>query len=72
MQGYNLKEESEWIKVREMAYASLVGSHLNPKKIPSKQRFIPIGNNKPTKISEEGANKLLEAMKKYQEEKNGR
>lgn len=71
MQGYNLKEENEWIKVREMAYASLVGSHLNPKKLPSKKRFIPIGRKKKPKIDERAKQMMLNAWSKYNKEKNG-
>ena len=41
--AFRRMEKAEWYQVREIAYASLVGSHMNPKKLPkSKEKFIPL------------------------------
>jgi hypothetical protein len=41
--AYHRIEKNEWYKVREIAYSSLIGSHIDPKKLPkSKDKFIPL------------------------------
>ena len=61
--SYNRIEKSEWCKVREIAYASLIGSHVDPKKLPkSKDKFMPLDSE----VSK-GVSKLaLEAIKNAQ------
>jgi len=61
--SYNRIEKSEWYKVREIAYASLIGSHVDPKKLPkSKDKFMPLDSE----VSK-GVSKLaLEAIKNAQ------
>lgn len=72
MHGYNQVEETDWYKVREMAYASMIGSHMNPKKIPSKNRFIPIGKKAKPKVSKEQIERLAKLQREYKEKvKNG-
>ena len=66
--AYHRMEKNEWYKVREMAYASLIGSHIDPKKLPkSKEKFIPLdsesGNVKT--ISDEARNAILKAQQEY-------
>ena len=65
-------EETDWYKVREMAYASMIGSHMNPKKIPSKNRFIPIGKKAQPKVSKEQIERLAKLQREFKEKvKNG-
>lgn len=57
--------------VREVAYYSMIGSHLNPKKLPkSKQAFWSIGQD--SKIDKERMDKMKEAMRKAVEQYNNR
>ena len=61
-------EKNEWYKVREMAYASLIGSHIDPKKLPkSKDKFIPLDseNNNAQGVSDVARKAILEAQQQY-------
>ena len=61
-------EKNEWYKVREMAYASLIGSHIDPKKLPkSKDKFIPLDsvNNNVQGVSDVARKAILEAQQQY-------
>jgi len=60
-------EKNEWYKVREMAYASLIGSHIDPKKLPkSKDKFIPLdGESNAKGLSDVHRNAILKAQKQY-------
>lgn len=68
--AYNRKQEKDWFKIRELAYASIIGPHLDPKKIPSKKQFMPLGE-KPG-ISEKMKERMLQAIDKYKKEKNAK
>ncbi len=62
--AYRRMDRYSWIKVREIAYQALVGSHMNPKKLPrSKDKFMPLDDKKEKQLTE----KQLEAMRKAQE-----
>ena len=66
--AYHRIEKNEWYKVREMAYASLIGSHVDPKKLPkSKDKFIPLDNdvNNSNGISEAARKAILKAQQEY-------
>tara|TARA_R110000868_G_scaffold359172_1_gene621022 strand:+ start:259 stop:504 length:246 start_codon:yes stop_codon:yes gene_type:complete len=66
--AYHRIEKNEWYKVREMAYASLIGSHVDPKKLPkSKDKFIPLDNdvNNSNSISEAARKAILKAQQEY-------
>ena len=53
--------------VREVAYYAMIGSHLNPKRLPkSKQEFWSIGNDK--KLSKDRMEAMKEAMRKAVEQ----
>ena len=65
--GYNRKQEREWFKIREIAYASIIGPHLDPKKLPSKQKFMPLGKKG---VTEKMVVRMKEAVDKYNKEKN--
>ena len=72
--AYHRIQKNEWYKVREMAYASLIGSHIDPKKLPkSKEKFIPLdsaqGNVKT--ISDAARKAMLKAQEEYNNKING-
>jgi hypothetical protein len=70
--AYHRIEKNEWYKVREMAYASLIGSHIDPKKLPkSKDKFIPLDEDNNNKSSNT-VDAMREAILKSQEEYNNR
>jgi len=69
--AYTKSELNEWYKIREVAYSALIGSHINPKKLPkSKESFMPLGNAKARrKVNEQQKLAFLEAYKKYLNER---
>lgn len=70
--AYHRIEKAEWYKVREIAYASLIGSHMNPKKLPkSKDKFIPLDFNVSNIKAEKMREILLKAAKTYKDRHNG-
>ena len=68
--AYDRKQEKDWFKIRELAYASIIGPHLDPKKVPSKERFMPLG--KKPGISEKMRERMKEAIKEYKDKKNAK
>jgi hypothetical protein len=63
--GHNRKEKNEWFKVRELAWASLIGSHVDPKKLPkSKEKFIPL-EGKIESITELMKDRIRDVRDKY-------
>jgi len=57
--------------VREVAYYSMIGSHLNPKKLPkSKEAFWQVGRD--VKVDKERVERMKEAMRKAVEQYNNR
>lgn len=62
--AYNRMQDREDLRAREIAWASLVGSHINPKKLPkNKERFWSIGK-KTSNVTES----MMEAMRKAKEQ----
>jgi len=63
--GNRKKDHDVWFKVREVAYASLIGPHMNPKKLPkSREAFMPL-RLESIKPATDSAKELL--MKKIEE-----
>ena len=63
--AYHRIEKNEWYKIREMAFASLIGSHIDPKKLPkSKEKFIPLDNSSDLAI-EKMRETILKAQQAY-------
>ena len=59
--AYQRVEKRDWYKVREIAYASLIGPHCDPKKLPkTKESFMPM--NEKSGVSKS----MIEQMKKAQ------
>ena len=64
--AYHRIEKNEWYKVREMAYASLIGSHIDPNKMPkSKEKFIPLEDKAEKGLSDFARNAILKAQQEY-------
>ncbi len=62
--AFRRMDKYSWMKVREIAYQALVGSHMNPKKLPkSKEKFMPLDDRKQKQLTD----KQLEAMRNAQE-----
>jgi hypothetical protein len=70
--GYKRAELNDWKKVREISYYSLIGSHMNPKRLPKNiQKFMPLeGEKKDKTISDEQRNAFLIEAQKYINKKN--
>ena len=61
-------QERDWEKVRLVSWYSMVGSHLDAKKMPkSLSQFMPLELDKRqvSAISEDHKQRFLEAMKEY-------
>jgi hypothetical protein len=69
--AYHRIQKNEWYKVREIAYSSLIGSHIDPKKLPkSKEKFIPLDeSNNRTDTVDAVRNAILKAQKEYNTKK---
>jgi hypothetical protein len=69
--AYMKNEQNDWYKVREVAYASIIGSHMNPKKIPkSKEAFMALGiGGTKKKVNDAQKQAFLNAYKKYLDER---
>ena len=65
-------EKNEWYKVREIAYSALIGSHLDPKKLPkTKEKFMPLDGKKGLTDKQVAAIKAAQEQYKKDLEKNG-
>tara|TARA_R110000796_G_scaffold101576_1_gene210243 strand:+ start:236 stop:466 length:231 start_codon:yes stop_codon:yes gene_type:complete len=63
--AYHRIEKNEWYKIREIAYASLIGSHIDPKKLPkSKEKFIPLDSSNDLEI-DKMRQTILKAQQAY-------
>jgi hypothetical protein len=68
--AYRRIQKNDWYKVREIAYSSLIGSHIDPKKLPkSKDKFIPLDDEKDNTLNPKQMMQILKATKQYQEAK---
>ncbi len=44
--GYKRQELNEWRRTRETAFYGMIGSHLDPKKIPkTPEKFMPLADD---------------------------
>ena len=63
-------ERKEWYKVREIAWNSLIGSHVNPKKLPkTKNAFIALDSKKKGIITNKMAERIKQVQQEYLEQK---
>lgn len=66
--AYNRMEKLSWYKIRELAWCSVTGSHLDPKKMPkTKEQFWNLDNDSQSKSRVSPAQKeaFLTAMAQY-------
>lgn len=64
--AYRRMDKYSWIKVREIAYQALVGSHVDPKKLPRNQEaYLPLEGS--SKSKKELTDMQLDAIRKAQE-----
>tara|TARA_R110002012_G_scaffold1502_1_gene6527 strand:- start:2354 stop:2557 length:204 start_codon:yes stop_codon:yes gene_type:complete len=57
-------EKNSWYKVREISYQSMIGSHLDPKKLPkSQEKYMSLEGKKESVNSV-----MLERMRKARED----
>lgn len=67
--AYHRVEKTEWYKVREIAYASMYGSHIGIKRIPSKEKFMQLEPNKAIKANTVRMAKIKQVQEEYQRQK---
>jgi hypothetical protein len=69
--GFKRADKNQWVKVREIAYNSLVGSHLDPKKLPkTREKYLPLEAEQASKgVSNERKEMFLQAFKNYLNER---
>lgn len=68
LNAYNRIQMKEWYKIREVAWASIIAPHVNPKELPkTKELFMPIGDKKD--ISDKIFDKIRKAQQQYQIDK---
>ena len=64
--AYQRTERKAWFKVREVAWAALIGSHFNPKKLPkTKEQFIPLNPKATNKRNEQIKARIKQAQNEY-------
>ena len=62
--AYRRMEKNSWYKVREIAYQSMIGSHLDPKKLPkSQEKYMGLEGKKESVNSV-----MMERMRKARED----
>jgi hypothetical protein len=69
--GFKRADKNQWVKVREIAYNSLIGSHLDPKKLPkTREKYLPLEAEQVSKgVSNERKEMFLQAFKNYLNER---
>lgn len=70
--AYKRKDLNEWLKVREVAYAALVGSHYKPPK--SKNAYMPLDKKKKIEETQQMRDVIKMVTDRYHKElkdKNG-
>jgi len=65
--GFERQRKFELFKIREIAWASTIGPHLNPKKLPkTKEQFMPLEPKKP--ISDTVRERMKQAIEQYKKD----
>jgi len=74
LHAFKRQERNEWYKIRELAWNSLIGSHVNPKKLPkTKESFMPLNLKRKVEISNLMKERIKQAQEQYikDQQKNG-
>ena len=67
--AYKRFQKNEWYKIREIAYYSMIGSHMDSKKLPkTKELFMPLDGDRRTEVNETMINAIRKAKKQYQQD----
>jgi len=70
--AYNRMEKDDWYKVREVAYASLIGGGVVSSKKMSKEKFMPLGDKVKEEVNKDQVNAFMKAQMEYlKNKKNG-
>lgn len=65
-------QKDDWYKVREIAYSALIGSHIDPKKLPkSKDKFMEL-DKKDNTLNSNQLLQIMKAAKAYKDAKNNK
>ena len=65
-QAYNRMQEEKLLHTRRIAFYAAIGSHLDPKKLPKDEHsFMPIGEKKRNRASEEMKELFRQRMEEY-------
>lgn len=68
--AYKRIDKNNWFKLRELMWVSLIGSHINPKKLPrSKERFMPLEPKKEIHITDDMRQRMYQATIEYNKQK---
>ena len=66
--AYNRRQKEELFRVREIAYASLVGPHLQ--KVPTKEQYMPLEGKK--SVTETMKERMRKAVLEYKKQKDAK
>lgn len=67
--AYRRMDRNEWYKVREIAYSALIGSHVDPKKLPkNKDKFMKL-DNRQAEATEQAKEKMRKVAEIYRLQK---
>tara|TARA_R110000803_G_scaffold63443_1_gene124108 strand:- start:6531 stop:6788 length:258 start_codon:yes stop_codon:yes gene_type:complete len=67
--AYQRMQKTEWFKIRELAWASTIGPHLDPKKLPkSKEAFIPLDLKGKEELNDKRKEAFIKARLKYEQQ----
>ena len=67
--AYRRIEKNDWYKVREIAYSALIGSHVDPKKLPkNKDKFMKL-DNRQAEATEQAKEKMRKVAEIYRLQK---
>lgn len=70
--AYNRAEKNDWYKVREIAWNSLIGFHVDTKKLPkTKERFMSLDGEQEVDLQKQ-VDAISRAREEYLKQKNGR
>ena len=71
--AYKRMDKNSWYKVREIAYSALIGSHMDPKKLPkNKDLYMPLNEKITQEVTDVMRQNIKDAQERYKKEKNGK
>lgn len=67
--AYHRMEKTDWYKVREIAYNARYGSHLETKRIPTKEKFMQLEPKKAIKANAIRMARIKQVQDEYHRQK---